>query len=261
MSLVVRWARLRAIGWLALPFLLVACSTGGSPTPPPSFAPTGTVAQPASPTIVATGGPRPSIATPTVPPTPPTATAPRATPATPATPPLASPVQATPSPAPLGTVPPGWQVYRGSLPFVIAYPPDWKVDESQLAISNSVYFFAPVEDQSVFLVIATTGAPEASPNLDVLRDQWFRSRTQVCTDFAIQETGQAVASGLTFATVGATCDLATGLAYSYTGLGLRGNVPWIFEFNAPYEGYGARVAEAFGPMLATLNIHGGFAGR
>jgi hypothetical protein len=131
------------------------------------------------------------------------------------------------------------------------------VGKSQLN-NNLVYFYAPVADQSVFVVIATTGMPEEAPNLDVLRDRWFQSRTRGCTRFAVQETGEAVASGIPFATVGATCDLPTGLAYSYTGLGVRGTVPWIFEFNAPYERYAALLAEFFAPMLATLNIYGGF---
>lgn len=261
MSLVVHWAKLRAIGWLALPFLLVACSAGGSPTGTATLAPTGTATRPAPPTTVATGGPRPSVATPTLPPTPPTATSPLATPVASATPPLASPGRGTATPpGPLGVIPTGWRVYQGTLPFVIAYPPDWTVDESQLA-NNLVYFFAPVADQSIFVVIATTAAPEESPNLDVLRDRWFQSRTRGCTKFAVETTGQTTASGINFATVGATCDLPTGLAYSYTGLGVRGTVPWIFEFNAPYEGYDATLAQFFNPMIATLNIYGGFFNR
>jgi hypothetical protein len=146
------------------------------------------------------------------------------------------------------------------LPFAIAYPPDWTVDESQLS-NNLVYFFAPVADQSIFVIVATTGAPEGSVNLDVLRDRWFQSRTRGCTNFAIEQTGEEVLSGITFATVGATCDLPVGLAYSYTGLGVRGTVPWIFEFNAPYDRYEEMLATAFRPMIETLNIYGGVVNR
>jgi hypothetical protein len=38
-------------------------------------------------------------------------------------------------------------------------------------------------------------------------------------------------------------------------------VPWIFEFNAPYELYEAELAAAFRPMIASLNIYGGFFNR
>jgi hypothetical protein len=175
---------------------------------------------------------------------------------------VASPGRGTATPgSPLGAIPAGWQVYQGPLPFAIAYPPDWTVDESQLQSSNLVYFFAPGADQNIFLVIATTGAPEESPNLDVLRDRWFQARVRGCTKFATDQTGQEMLNGITFATIGATCDLPTGLAYSYTGLGVRGTVPWIFEFNAPYELYEAELAAHFRPMIASLNIYGGFFNR
>lgn len=262
MSLVIRRAGLRAVGWLLAPFLLVACAGGGTPTGTAVLAPTGTTVPSAPPTAIATGGPRPSIATPTPPPTPPTATTRPATPATPATPqrPGPTPGAGTATPGPLGAIPAGWRVYQGPLPFAIAYPPDWTVDESQLS-SNLVYFFAPGADQSIFLVIATTGAPEETINLDTLRDRWFQSRVRGCTNFAIEQTGQETLTGINFATVGATCDLPTGLAYSYTGLGVRGTVPWIFEFNAPYELFAAELAASFRPMIASLNIYGGFFNR
>jgi hypothetical protein len=264
MSLVIRQARVRAVGWFGLAMLLVACTRGGSPTGTAPLAPTATATRSAPPTTIATGGPRPSVATPTSPATPATATSARATPTlpvTPATSPPATPGRGTATPpGPLGVVPAGWHIYQGPLPFAIAYPPDWTVDESQLS-NNLVYFFAPGADQSVFVVIATTAAPQASPNLDVLRDDWFQSRTRGCKQFAVEETGATMASGINFATVGATCDLPTGLAYSYTGLGLRGTVPWIFEFDAPYDDFTAWQADVFDHMLATLNIYGGFTNR
>jgi hypothetical protein len=141
------------------------------------------------------------------------------------------------------------------LPFTIAYPATWTVDESQLG-SNLVYFFAPVADQSVFVVIGTTAAPWVDANLDVLRDRWFQSRMRGCSKSAVDQSGQEVWSGVTFATVGATCNLSTGLAYSYSGLGLRGTIPWIFEFNASYDRYATTLAESFRPMIASLNIYG-----
>jgi hypothetical protein len=245
--------------WVALVLVLAACSTGGTATPVPTGLPaSSTSGLPTTPTLPPT--------LPPTPPTPPTTTA--TSPAATMTPvPAAAtatrgttvatgtrrPVSASPLP-PLGDVPPGWKIYRGTLPFVIAYPPDWIVDESQLA-QGLVYFYAPVPDRSIFVVIATTGEPETNPNLDVLRDRWFKSRTRQCLRFAVEATGQEQHAGVDFATVGATCDLPDGLAYSYTGIGIRRQVPWIFEFNAPYGAYNVAQAEVFLPMIGTWNIY------
>src|SRR4029079_7552671 len=78
MSLVVRQARVRAIGWLALSLLLAACTRGGSPTGTAPLILTATVTRPAQLTTVAIGGPGPSVTSPTSPPAPPTATVPPA---------------------------------------------------------------------------------------------------------------------------------------------------------------------------------------
>jgi hypothetical protein len=247
-----RWSRFVAPCWLVLTLALAACSSGKGATP--------------TPTIPAISGTSGLPTSPTLPPTPPTATKAPASAATPAQEPGATATRgavatgtgriasATPLPGPLGVIPPGWRVYRGALPFVIAYPPDWIVDESQLA-QHLVYFYAPVPDRSTFMVIATTLEPEANPNLDVLRDRWFKSRTRTCTNFAVEETRQERYAGVDFATVGATCDLPDGLAYSYTGIGIRRQVPWIFEFNARYAVYPTALAEVFGPMITTWNIY------
>ena len=73
--------------------------------------------------------------------------------------------------------------------------------------------------------------------------------------YAVEETRQERYAGVDFATVGATCDLPDGLAYSYTGIGIRRQVPWIFEFNARYGVYTTALAEVFGPMITTWNIY------
>lgn len=262
-----------ALACLLIPTLLVACSSGGGST---------ATAVPATATTaaVATGGPRPGGGTPTpatiatappTPPTPPASGSPAASgsptgtaarPATVGTPatPVASPTRATPVPGPVGAVPVGWRVYQGPLPFAIAYPADWRVDEGQLD-RNLIYFYAPGGNGDTFVVVGTTGVGEANINLDVLRDSWFKSRVVGCARSAVDQTGRETLNGITYATVGATCDLPTGLAYSYTGLGVRGTVPWIFEFNAPYDRYEATLASIFRPMIATLNVYGGPAAR
>ncbi len=247
---------LLVFGWLLLPLLLGACSLSGTTNATATSAPTVSVVS-RVPTGTATlGGTRPGGNTPTLPPTPPTATMLVVAPTTPATPPTRIPA----TPGPLGSYPADWRIYQGRLPFTIAYPPDWTVDESQLG-NNLVYFYAPGAEQSTFVVIATTAQPEENANLDVLRDRWFQSRMRGCSRFAIDQAGQEILAGITYATVGATCDLSSGLAYSYTGLGVRGTIPWVFEFNAPYDRYAAALSATFRPMIATLNIYGGVINR
>lgn len=199
-----------------------------------------------------------------MPPTPPltTVVATRAT--TTSTPPGATATpsrpaaSATPSGAIPNPIPAGWRTYRGTLPFTIAVPPDWTIEEQ--SAQGLIYFYAPTAERTTFMVLATTGQAAANPNLDVLRDQWYRSRTEQCRDFAIERTSQARYADIDFATVGATCDLPNGLAYSYTGIGLRQQVPWIFEFNAPYGDYNLAFATAFEPMIRSWTFDGA-AGR
>lgn len=229
-----------------------ATSGAGTVTPAPLPSPTamsaiGTVAPPTAtattPVATATTAPSPTA--------PATATPPPAATSTPAAAPSPS---AAPVLQPTGPVPPGWRQYRGSaVRFAIAYPSDWTVDESQ-AGQGLIYFYAPVPDRSVFLVVGTTGMAEAAANIDVLRDRWFHTRTQGCARFGIEETDQRVVAGSVFATLGATCDLPDGLSYSFTGLGLRHLVPWVFEFNAPYAVYDVALANGFEPMLRTLAL-------
>lgn len=239
---------------------LAACSSGGTATPAPSGAP-GTSA----PGSATAGLPAPPPAA-----TPPTGTAAR--PATPATPGIFGPAPrpATTSAAPGGTPggnrrqtatvapivpvgerPAGWLVYTGPLDFTLAYPPDWLPVED--AAHGLLYLYSPDPARTTFLVIAS-GAPEAQPNLDILRDRWFQARVARCARFAVDATGQERHNGIDFATVGATCDLPGGLAYSLTGIALLGDTPWIFELDAPYADYAALRDAAFAPILATWQI-------
>lgn len=248
---------------LALALALAACSAGGTatpaprsttsasattglPAPPPTATlpptpPTGTAAHPGTPGIFA---PAPGTGTPTAGAA---ATASRA-----ATPGAARRETATRTPlAPTGEHPEGWRVYAGALPFTIAYPPDWSAEED--AARGLLYLYGPDPARTIFLVIAR-GAPENDPNLDVLRDRWFQGRTAPCARFAVTSTGEERHSGLAFATVGATCDLPGGLAYSLTGIGLLGTTPWIYELDAPYGDFARVRTAAFDPILTTWQI-------
>jgi hypothetical protein len=248
---------------LLITLLLTACSRGEVATPAPSVAP--------GPNTSATTGLPAPPPTATLPPALPTGTAAR--PGTPATPglfgPATRPVTASATPVgtpgggrrqtattgpivPIGEHPAGWRVYAGALPFTIAYPPDWSAEED--ATRGLLYLYGPDPARTVFLVIAS-GTPEAAPIIDVLRDRWFQARTAPCARFAVASTGQERHSGLDFATVGTTCDLPGGLAYSLTGIGLLGNVPWIYELDAPYGDFAGVRSAAFDPILATWQIN------
>lgn len=247
--------------WLCILLLpaLVAC---GSPAAT-------AVSQLAEPSPTATAAPSPTPTTaPTATAPPPTATAapPTATAAPTPTRPAASPTARPPATAtagtarstePSGTVPAGWKVYRGSaqVPFAIAYPPNWTLDESK-ASSNQITFSAP--GNAAIVQIGSTGKPARGANLDVERDAFFRSVSGFCTKTGVDQTGNEERSGIKFATLGATCDTSGGLAYIFTGLGLNGTnqVPWFYNLITLYGNYQTANSTFFQPMLGTLNIYG-----
>ncbi len=239
---------------LLIVLLLTACSSGEGTTPAPSARPSTSAASSATAGLPA---PPPTA---TLPPTPPTSTAarpgmptrpPAATASRAATPGAGRRQTATAALIPVGERPVGWLVYTGGLPFTLAYPPDWLPVED--AAHGILYLYSPDPARTTFLVFAV-GAPETNPNPDILRDRWFQARVARCARFAVDTTGQERHSDLDFTTVGATCDLPGGLAYSLTGIALLGDTPWIFELDAPYADYAALRDAAFAPILATWQI-------
>jgi hypothetical protein len=179
-----------------------------------------------------------------------------------ATPTVATPRAGGVTPvAPLGTVSAGWQTYGGNsrVPFAIAYPPGWTVDDSR-AGEGRVYFYGPgvrepFED-ALWVLIATTGRAEPTANIDVLRNQYFAAELKEAhPEAGIDVTRANQFSGLTFASLGATFDVNYQLCYAYIGLGLRGQVPWRFRLNSRYSDYSVNLDNTFGPMIASLNIY------
>jgi len=266
----------RTIGSLLLciPLLTTACGGSESATVPPSTpAATATVANVASPTApipataTATRAASPvasvsntavSAATPTAPPT---ATAPRATPAT-AIAPAATTRTSSATPTGAGAVPASWQTYNGGarVPFTIAYPPDWTVDDSR-ATQGRVYIYGPGVTQpyedALWILIATTGSPTPDANIDVLRDQYFATEIKdPHPEAGIDVTRRNEFSGLPFASLGTTFNSGTTLCYAYIGLAVRDGVPWRFRLNSPYADYSANLEGTFAPMVGSLNIYG-----
>jgi len=167
----------------------------------------------------------------------------------------------TPVAAPLGNLPAGWQTYGGNtrVPFAIAYPPGWTVDDSR-ASEGRVYFYGPgvsepFED-ALWVLIATTGRAEPTANIDLLRDRYFAAELKEShPEAGVDVTRANQFSGLTFASLGATFDVNYQLCYAYIGLGLRGQVPWRFRLNSRYGDYSRNLDNTFGPMIASLNIY------
>jgi hypothetical protein len=134
------------------------------------------------------------------------------------------------------------------------------VDESHL-VDGQVYFRHP-SNVAIWVLIATTGQ-RTTRTADELRDEYYNEQFANCRAKAIDITRDNEFSGVTFKSVGATCDLADGLYYSYIGLGLKSGVPWRFRLNSPYGSYSrnscrcdaGNVELYFSPMLATLNIY------
>ncbi|HET8628059.1 MAG TPA: hypothetical protein VFL91_11595 [Thermomicrobiales bacterium] len=225
------------------------------------------VVQSAEPTATAT--PLPPTATP--PPTatatapPPTATTAPPTPTAPPPPPTAAPptaAPAPPAPAPQPTtstqpasVPAGWLVYHNdTLGFALAYPPGWRVDESDAA-KGVVYVRSP-QDNSIWLAISLDGSVQPGVGVDQLRDQFYHDVTQNCDQAGIDATRYNTVAGVTFASLSATCQQGTNLWEYYIGAGLRGGVEWDFQMHALYGQYNTYADQDFSPMLDSLTIYG-----
>ena len=265
---VVELLKWRAFGLLLLciPLLATACgSSESAPLAPGTAAATVAVADVAKPTAP-TGASPTRAASPLVSSTrsaagAATPTAPRATPATASTP-AATARPDTATPPSTGAVPTGWQTYDGGarVPFTIAYPPDWTVDDSR-ATQGRVYIYGPGVTQpfedALWLLIATTGNPAPDANIDVLRDQYFATEIKdPHPEAGIDVTRRNEFSGLPFASLGTTFNSGTVLCYAYIGLAVRDGVPWRFRLNSPYADYSATLEGTFAPMIGALHIYG-----
>ncbi len=220
-----------------------------TPVPPmvTPLPPTATAIPTVTPAPLPTATPRPPTATATLRPSTVTATvAPRSSTAP----------TAPPQGRPIGAAPQGWKTYLGTkqLPFAIYYPPTWQVDESTIS-KGYVIFNDPNNDYRAVL-IGTTGA-RTTATADQLRDQYFNEVLQSCVNKGVDVTRDNTVSGLTFKSVGATCNFANDqrLYYNYIGLGLNNNVPWRFRFYSIFGDYSKNLDDYFYPMIASLNIY------
>jgi hypothetical protein len=226
---------------------------GVTATAVPGAAPTSAPLAPSSapvPTAAAVPTPRPSA---------PVASPRSAAPSTaPGVVPSAAPTSpSATTPRPNGPVPAGWKVYTGTrdFPFVIAYPPDWTVDDGLLPEQRIVYFYGPGgrdDAERIDLEISQTGS---GANIDVQRDEFFNLESQFCDKKGIEYTDHRQISGATFAILGATCDSSNELTFMQVASGLTGGDEWNISMRTYYDRKEARLRDVFDPMLATLYIY------
>lgn len=158
----------------------------------------------------------------------------------------------SPSPAalrPVAPVPAGWRSYSGkTLPFAIAYPPDWTVEED----TASVAFVHPRGLPGV--QISTLGSEFSATTAAQLRDDYYAELTQGCRDVQLQWTDSDTYGGVAFEDLAALCENSSGeVRFLYLAVGLQGSTKWAILI-ADTDDYADNIDTFFNPMLATLNF-------
>lgn len=163
------------------------------------------------------------------------------------------PTRATPASS---AVPSGFRVFTGRLPFTIAYPATWLVDESH-SDTGQVYFYAPGAigplDNATWVEIGAIGQP-ATDNLDELRDQFYSDQFHAHPEAALDVLRHARYAGLDFATAGVIFTSTNENCYATLGVALKGHTLWQFRLNASYSDYELATTRFFTPMLNSLTI-------
>jgi len=163
------------------------------------------------------------------------------------------PTHATPASS---AVPSGFRLFTGRLPFTIAYPATWLIDESH-SETGQVYFYAPGAigplDNATWVEIGAIGQP-ASDNLDELRDQFYSDQFHAHPEAALDVLRHARYAGLDFATAGVIFTSTNENCYATLGVALKGQTVWQFRLNARYTDYDLAATRFFTPMLNSLTI-------
>ena len=163
------------------------------------------------------------------------------------------PAHATPTGS---AIPSGFRLFTGRLPFTIAYPANWLVDESH-SDTGQVYFYAPGAigplDNATWVEIGATGQP-ATDNLDELRDQFYSDQFHAHPEAALDVLRHARYAGLDFATAGVIFTSTNENCYATLGVALKGQTLWQFRLNARYTDYELATTRYFASMLNSLTI-------
>lgn len=235
--------------WRSVPLglLLVALVACGNAT---TLTSTQVVTLPTVTAVAATSAARPSNAPGIAPSRPPGATPTTAPSGAASVSPTAAPVTAQPR----GTIPEGWKVYQGpkEMPIVIAYPPDWLVDDSALPDQYVIY----INGRSGSDTFEISGSPQLSgARIDALRDELFRQKAEPCEQQAIEYTAQRQIGDVPFAMLGASCDTPGEQLYLYVGAGVKGGDEWSIAMQTLYPRKDIVIKDYFDAILASLNIY------
>ena len=103
-----------------------------------------------------------------------------------------------------------WWRGPAALPVVVAYPPDWTVDDSLFPDQAIISINGPSGNDTVEIDGA---AQQSGANIDVLRDEFFNKKTAFCDAKGIEMTATRPVSGVPFAVLGATCEQSSELFY------------------------------------------------
>jgi hypothetical protein len=139
---------------------------------------------------------------------------------------------------------------------VIAYPPDWRVDESLYPGQLIIFIVGPHdgenEEERIDIEPAYNG-DEA--NIDVQRDDYFYRKTEFCEQKGIEYTNRRQISGAAFAILGATCDQSNVLYFLQVASGVTGGDEWNISMRSTYDRKEAYRRDIFDPMLASINVY------
>lgn len=160
----------------------------------------------------------------------------------------------------LGTVPVGWHVYRGAkVPFVIAYPPTWSVDETNASIGE-VTFSLTTRAEPVSATIAMRRMAARQLPLTVLRAQIVAYATRACDQGRqVERTGLVTSGTARFATAIAECKSGEEAVKQrfdtvvfYVGVALKNKVQWTFLFQSSKKRFQTNQRKYFTSILRTF---------
>lgn len=236
--------------------ILSACGGTSATIPAP---PTATTAAPSD-----TPAPAATVAAPTEAPTPQVTPAAASATAAPAATATSGTAATTASRDPRGTPPRGWKTYPGTarIPFAVYYPPDWTVDESEVATKGQVKFFSPTRNPYLLIHV---GTEKTTTSIDTLRDAQAKALAQSCVRSGVELTQQGTVSGVVFNELVMSCDLADQgqLSVFLLGAGLNHGYPWDITAYSPRKDFNhntcacpaGNVEAFFDPMLNSANIY------
>jgi hypothetical protein len=166
-------------------------------------------------------------------------------------------------------LPPGWRVYKGTqVPFVIAYPPKWSVDETNSPVGE-ISFSRVTKTDSISGTIATRRTASSRLPLSVLRAQFVSFATRTCEQGRkLEGRGTATSATVRFATAIAECELVDEQAghgrvtiIFYVGVTVKNGVQWTCLFRSSKEHFQANQRKYFTPMPNTFRQEGANTGK